>query len=62
MNEELKPCPDCGGYVHIEHAYDYLHDDIIICCDNCGIMLTVDARDKSLKDLVDKWNRRATDE
>lgn len=32
---ELKPCPFCGGYVHLDEAYSYFRD-FVLYCEGCN--------------------------
>ena len=60
MAIKLKPCPFCGGRVKIRYKQPFNW----IECKLCEVsMVRVDSygqRDRE-KDLVDTWNRRATD-
>jgi hypothetical protein len=69
MTEELKPCPFCGGAVHLERAYD-TQDRIMgtrkwwgVVCRNtinlggtCAIEQIPSASEKA---AIERWNRRA---
>ena len=61
--DELKPCPFCGGEAGIQRIDDF--GLFYIVCGNCGAQVCSDTPDYfeefSMKDLYDKWNRRATD-
>ena len=55
---ELKPCPFCGGKVHLETDLAQTKDPVFcFICDNCGALVYMD-------DLIDKnesieaWNNR----
>lgn len=55
---ELKPCPFCGGKVHLETDLAQTKDPVFcFICDNCGAIVYMD-------DLIDKnksieaWNNR----
>lgn len=56
---ELKPCPFCGGKVHLETDLAQTKDPVFcFICDNCGAIIYMD-------DLIDEnesieaWNTRA---
>jgi Lar family restriction alleviation protein len=59
MNEELKPCPFCGGEAKL---YETDHGDIksaMIECKKCHATIECDSRNQktSSKRAVTKWNR-----
>lgn len=56
--DELKPCPFCGGYAHLDKAYSY-YRDIVIYCEGCDTVFTLDDCDATTEDVVNAWNRRA---
>ena len=56
--DELKPCPFCGGYAHLDKAYSY-YRDIVIYCEGCDTVFTLDDCDATAEDVVNAWNRRA---
>jgi len=57
---ELKPCPFCGGYAHLDKAYSYFRD-IVIYCEECDTVFTLDDCNATAEDIVNAWNRRAED-
>lgn len=58
---ELKPCPFCGGYVHLDEAYSYLHD-FVLYCEGCDMVFTLDSLCVTKQELIEAWNRRAEPE
>ena len=61
MENELKPCPFCGGDAIIDYGMGI--NKYWVLCDNekCGLRPMTDAyANKSVAKKV--WNRRATDE
>lgn len=56
--DDLKPCPFCGGYAHLDKAYSY-YRDIVIYCEGCDTVFTLDDCDATAEDVVNAWNRRA---
>lgn len=64
-NEELKPCPFCGGKaVCSAFATDYPteHSRAYIQCENCGAEIHKDGRvpetKKMQNEITKKWNNR----
>lgn len=57
MINELKPCPFCGGYAHVDKAYSYYRDTVIYC-EGCDSIFSLDDLGKGEKDLIEAWNRR----
>lgn len=57
---DLKPCPFCGGYVHLDKAYSY-YSDIVIYCEGCDSVFSLDDCNKSAEELCEAWNRRVDD-
>ena len=63
MENELKPCPFCGGDAELRHecagpGYSYIQ------CDQCGIKSVsfMKAFDRSSdEEAISYWNRRCTD-
>ena len=54
MNQELKPCPFCGGKAKI------IKDPIKIGCTNNNCMICVQTiPNLQLEDAIEAWNRRA---
>lgn len=54
MNEELKPCPLCGGVVELRKTHDGRK---VIECDNCNMSVFLHGRTR--EEIVDFWNKRA---
>ena len=61
MTEKLKPCPFCGGYVHLDEAYSYFRD-FVLYCEGCDMVFTLDSICATKKDLIEAWNQRAEPE
>ena len=55
---DLKPCPFCGGNVRLDKAYGYFRD-IVIYCDSCDMVFTLDDCETTASEIADAWNRRA---
>lgn len=55
---ELKPCPFCGGYVHLDDAYSYFRD-FVLYCESCGMIFTIDSICITKEELIEAWNQRA---
>jgi len=56
MNQELKPCPFCGGKAKI------IKDPIKIGCTNNNCMICVHTiPNLQLEDAIEAWNRRVND-
>lgn len=60
---ELKPCPFCGGRVHMiyssqDQMYHVYHEDLFRCAIKGYINISGDCA-KSLADAKREWNRRA---
>lgn len=63
MENELKPCPFCGGKAELQHecvgsGYSYIR------CVHCGIksIMFIKSFDRSSdEDAVNYWNRRCND-
>ena len=56
--DKLKPCPFCGGDVHFDRSYSYFRD-VVVYCDGCDMVVTLDDCAASDDDIVRAWNRRA---
>lgn len=52
---ELKPCPFCGGEVHMRREWRFGDDEYRIHCDECDLTMV----DCDLYDLRDRWDARA---
>lgn len=60
-NEELKPCPFCGGEAElVEHNGDLIFYSVSCKNENC-FAGAVDVRHFGKETLVEAWNRRADD-
>lgn len=57
---EMKRCPFCGGYAHLDKAYSYFRD-IVIYCEECDTVFTLDDCNATAEDIVNAWNRRPED-
>ncbi len=58
---ELKPCPFCGGYVHLDEAYSYFRD-FVLYCEGCDMVFTLDSFCATKDELIEAWNQRAEPE
>ena len=55
---ELKPCPFCGGHVHLVEEYSYFRD-FVLYCDGCDMVFTLDSICATKEELIEAWNQRA---
>lgn len=55
---ELKPCPFCGGHVHLDDAYSYFRD-FVLYCESCYMIFTIDSICITKEELIESWNQRA---
>lgn len=53
----IKPCPFCGGYAHVDYTYSHFRDTVIYC-EGCDCVFALDALDKSAEEIGEAWNRR----
>lgn len=60
MQNELKPCPFCGGEVRLDVAYSYFRD-VVIYCDGCDMVFTLDDCIATKEQIAEAWNRRIYD-
>ena len=60
-NTDLKPCPFCGDNVRFDVAYSYFRD-IVIYCDGCDMVFTLDDCEATASEIAETWNRRTFDE
>ena len=60
MQNELKPCPFCGGKVRLDVAYSYFRD-VVIYCDGCDMVFTLDDCIATKEQIAEAWNRRYGD-
>ena len=55
---ELKPCPFCGeNAAHLDKAYSY-YSDMVIYCENCDTVFSLDDCNATEEQIVAAWNRR----
>jgi len=59
MDEELKPCPFCGGEVVLTTNSEYREERPVIVCYHCEFVIH-DLYGSEI--YVAAWNRRANDE
>lgn len=60
---ELKPCPFCGGYAHIDKTGSLtLFRNAAIYCEGCDTYFLLDSLRATEEDLINAWNRRNDDE
>lgn len=65
MNNELKPCPFCGG-----NAVLHVNDGVRVICKKCECQTIslVDGKfstgigGSAVRSVIEKWNRRVEDE
>ena len=77
MNNELKPCPFCGGSPKLSDWYDRgdtCHSWLAVivhgCTENCEKYLGASVRfqaggktmDEAIKNVINAWNKRAENE
>ena len=56
---ELKPCPFCGeNAAHLDKAYSY-YSDMVIYCESCDTVFSLDDCNATEEQFVAAWNRRA---
>lgn len=58
---ELKPCPFCGGNVHLDEAYSYFRD-FVLYCTGCDMVFTLDSFHTSKEEVIETWNCRTEPE
>lgn len=54
---ELKPCPFCGGYVHIDHGPTYFREHLLYC-EGCDMYFALDDGQATEDELIEAFNRR----
>ena len=54
---ETKPCPFCGGYVHIDHSSSYFRYEMLYC-EGCDMYFALDNFNATEADLIEAFNRR----
>ena len=55
--KEIKPCPFCGSSC-VNHGGNYGWGNFYVICNKCQGMMH---DDKSMEDVIEKWNRRHED-
>ena len=55
--EKLKPCPLCGGYVHIDNSPSYFRDHMLYC-EGCDMYFSLDSVHATEDDLILAFNKR----
>ena len=64
MNEQLKPCPFCGGKAHIRNDIYTYYETVCVSCEGCGaqsirkISNGYYGKHCSYKEIAELWNRR----
>ena len=64
MNEQLKPCPFCGGKAHIRNDRYAYYETVCVLCEDCGAQSVRKISDGYYgkhclyKEIVELWNRR----
>ena len=61
MNNDLKPCPFCGGKAFFDKIY-FVNWEYCIACTDCDSIFTLAYKNPDKGDLAETWNRRASDE
>ena len=57
-DNELKPCPFCGGEARLQHG-PFIATMVSIKCTKCGINTPLCDR---IKEAIEKWNTRTITE
>lgn len=58
--QKLRECPFCGGEVRLDVAYSYFRD-VVIYCDGCNMVFTLDDCIATKEQIAEAWNRRTYD-
>lgn len=61
MQNELKPCPFCGGEVRLDVAYSYFRDTVIYC-GGCDMVFALDDCIATKEQIAEAWNKKVNDE
>ena len=60
MNNELKPCPFCGGTDLTMYSSGIIRADYVVYCNTCNIKTGLGTvKRQSEESVVAAWNRRA---
>lgn len=59
--KEIKACPLCGGYVHVDNGPTYFREHILYC-EGCDMYFALDSYNATENDLIKAFNRRHSDE
>lgn len=59
MNNDLKPCPFCGGKAFFDKLYFAKGDwEYCIACTDCDAVFSLAYKNPDKGDLAEAWNRR----
>jgi len=61
-DNELKPCPFCGGKPQFDECYDNASKRYSITCFNCGIEMRRWESTEDKSKIIAAWNRRANEQ
>ena len=56
--DKMKPCPFCGGDIHFDMSYSYSRD-VVVYCDGCDMVFTLDDCAASDDDIVRAWSEES---
>ena len=70
MDEELKPCPFCGGRAHVWKCEPYIHRypnfHYCVVCNDCDLLFGFDEDYGGIfeteKEALEAWNKRTCPE